>query len=241
MRDRSYPSSEAHSSVQQDWRAWLPEDKDHLFHRLTQQLETPYAMVSVSLNEAISLRLAGHLPRCRQAASVLADLNDRLAEPLVAMLRALASHARHYGTVPNAAPLNPANFRGARRRRAARMSSLLSHVLLSQQSQFLHKVDELEGMVEDLAKEFRAAVAEVVDMTSVEPAELWLEIDLLHYDLNTCLRESIVILKSFLIVLPHEELTSFEEAARVKPVTARPSEANATNFRNGRAAKFGGK
>ncbi|HEX9224020.1 MAG TPA: hypothetical protein VF860_11860, partial [Candidatus Acidoferrales bacterium] len=76
---------------------------------------------------------------------------------------------------------------------------------------------------------------------SVEPAELWLEIDLLHYDLNTCLRESIVILKSFLIVLPHEELTSFEEAARVKPVTARPSEANATNFRNGRAAKFGGK
>src|SRR2546427_8822588 len=76
------------------------------------------------------------------------------------MRGARARHARHYGTVPNSAPLNPANFRGARRRRAARMSSLLSHVLLSQQSQFLHKVDELEGMVEDLAKEFRAAVAE---------------------------------------------------------------------------------
>lgn len=241
MRDRAYPPSEGFSSVQQDWRAWLTAHKDHLFHRLVQDLETPYTMLSVSLNEAISLRLESRLPQCRQAASVLPDLSSRLTEVLAALLRALASHARHYGTMPNAAPLDPANFRGNRCRRAARMSALLSHVLLSQQARFLHKVDGLHEMVEDLGKDFCASVGEIVDMTSVQPAELWLELDLFHYDLNTCLRESIIVLKSFLMVLPDEELPRFEEAARVKTLSGRPGEAKGRSFRNGRAAQIRGK
>ena len=33
-----------------------------------------------------------------------------------------------------------------------------------------------------------------------------------HFDLNTCLRESIVLLKSFLVVLPDEQVTAFKAA-----------------------------
>ena len=241
MRDHARPLSERSSSVQHDWRAWLPEDKDRIFHGFTQELEASYSMLSVSLNEAISLRLAGRLTLCRQASSVLADLSSRLTEPLAAMLRALGSHARHYGTVPNAAPLDPANFRGSRCQRAARMSALLSHVLLTQRSQYLHKVDELLGMVENLGKDFCAGVTEVVEGTSVAPAELWLEVDSMHYDLNTCLRESIIVLKSFLVVLPEEELADFEKAARAKAVPARPRETRVHVIRNGRAAPIAGK
>ena len=40
---------------------------------------------------------------------------------------------------------------------------------------------------------------------------LWKIVDAAHYDLNTCLRETIIMLKSFLHVLPDEELPSFQK------------------------------
>jgi hypothetical protein len=61
-----------------------------------------------------------------------------LTQTLAGLLRALSEHAKHYGTIPNAALLDPANFQGQRGQRSARMSSLLDHVLLSQRLQFLH-------------------------------------------------------------------------------------------------------
>lgn len=240
MRSQARPFSPRFSSVQADWRAWLPEDKDRIFHGFSQELETAYSMLSISLNEAISFRLAARLTQCRQASSVLPELATRFTQLLAGILRALASHARHYGTAPNAAPLDPANFRGDRCQRAARLSALLSHIPLSQKSQYLHKVGELLGMVEDVGKEFCVGATQVVEGSSVAPAELWLELDSMHYDLNTCLRESIVLLKSFLLVLPHEELPSFEEAAKVKPILPLTRESRTHIVRNGRPASIAG-
>ena len=241
MRNHARPSPPRYVSVQEDWRAWLPDDKYRAFQAISQELETSYSMLSVSLNEAISLRLDGYLTRCRQASSVLPELGNRLTQLLASVLRALADHARHFGTVPNAAPLDPANFRSSRCQRAARMSAILSRVLLTQRSQYLYKVDELLGLVESVGRDFCAAAAEVVDGTSVEPADLWLHIDSLHYDLNTCLRESVVLLKSFLLVLPEEELPGFEQAAKTPPAAAAQDENKNRLVRNGRAASMGGK
>jgi hypothetical protein len=44
----------------------------------------------------------------------------------------------------------------------------------------------------------------------------------LHYDVNTCLRETQVMLKSFLRALPSQQLDSFEERLRA-PRPASPS------------------
>ena len=241
MRDRADPLSVRSASVQADWSAWLPENKNRLFLAFSGDFETSYTMLSVSLNEAISLRLEGRLAQSRQASMVLGELSSRLTRPLADMLRVLGSHARHFGTVPNFAPLDPTNFRGSRCQRAARMSSLLSYVLLTQRSQYLHKVDELQGMVENLEKDFCAAATEVAEGTSVQPAELWLELDLLHYDLNTCLRESIVVLKSFLLVLPDEELAGFEQAARARYIPTQSGEAGARAIGHRRQTPIAGK
>jgi hypothetical protein len=43
----------------------------------------------------------------------------------------------------------------------------------------------------------------------VHPESHWEALDSLHYDLNTCLRETIVVLKSFLLGLSPEELDAF--------------------------------
>jgi hypothetical protein len=198
------------TSVQQDWRSWLPEEKAVVFHNQELHLESLYNMFSVSLDEAIELRHGGFRVKSLQALGMTSELCGLLTCPLAGMLRALREHAKHYGTIPNAAPLDPANYQRHKGQRSARMSGLLNRVLLSHRLQFLHKVNALEEMVEDLGKDFRTAAGELTDGVSTYPAQLWDEVDADHYDLNTCLREAIVLLKSFLVVLPVDQLGAFQ-------------------------------
>ena len=198
-------------SVQQDWRAWLPEEKAVVFHKHELHLESLYNMFSVSLDEAIGLSHGGFRTKSLKALRMASELCKLLTCPLAGMLRALREHAKHYGTIPNAAPLDPANYQRHRGQRSARMSALLNRVLLSHRLQFLHKVHTLEEMVEDLGKDFLMAASDLTDGVSVQPEQLWDEMNADHYDLNTCLRELIVLLKSFLIVLPVDQLGAFQK------------------------------
>src|SRR5712664_4549052 len=207
-------SSTRGKSVKDDWRAWLPEEKDQIFHKYVRELESRYFMLSVSLDEAIELRQLGHPGKSLQAVGITSGLCRLLTQMLAGLLRALSEHAKHYGTVPNAAPLDPANFQGQKGQRSARMSSLLNRVLLSQRLQFLHKVSTLEEMVEDLGKDFRHAADDLADGLSPNPGKMWADVDTDHYDLNTCLREAIVVLKSFLIALPESQLGAFQGTVR---------------------------
>ena len=201
MRDPGSPLSGRRGTVQDDWRARLPEEKLKVFTAYVRRLDCAYGMLSVSLNEALALRREGRLMMCCQAVNVTPSLCARLTEPLVSLIRVLSDHAKHYGTVPNAAPLDPQNFQTAKGQRSARMSGLLSRVLLSQRTQFLHKLGTLQEMVENLGKEYCASAEELGTGLSVDPFLLWNTIDAAHYDLNTCLRETIVLLKSFLRAL----------------------------------------
>jgi hypothetical protein len=214
VNDRVRPLSARGKSVKDDWRAWLPESKAVVFNQQVHQLESSYVMLSVSLDEAIELRQMGQPGKSLQAVGITSGLCRLLTQMLSGLLRALSEHAKHYGTVPNAAPLDPANFQGQRGQRSARMNSLLNLVLLSQRLQFLHKVSTLEEMVEDLGKDFRHAADDLAEGLSSNPWKMWAEVDIDHYDLNTCLRESIVVFKSFLIALPENQLSAFQNTVR---------------------------
>jgi hypothetical protein len=203
-------------SVQADWRAGLPKEKAQVYNQHVHELESSYAMLSVSLNEAIELRHLGQSGKSQQAVSITGDLCKLLTQALGGLLHALSEHAKHYGTTPNAAPLDPANFQGQRGQRSARMSSLLNRVLLTHRLQFLHKVSMLEEMVDDLGKDFRTAADDLAEGTALNPMEIWAEVDSDHYDLNTCLRESIVVFKSFLIAMPDGQLGAFQDTVRLQ-------------------------
>lgn len=214
MRPHSRPSLSRDRGVQQDWRTSLPDEKALVFQEHERRLESLYNMFSVSLNEAIELKLAGLLAKAWNAISMSSELCGRMTRPLAGTLRALHEHAKHYGTVPNAAPLNPDNYHGMRGQRSARMSGLLDRVLFSQRLQFLHKVNTLEEMVEDLERDFRSIANDLAAGLCPDPERGWHEVDAGHYDLNTCLRETIVLFKSFLVVLPAGQLTDFEKAVQ---------------------------
>jgi hypothetical protein len=203
-------------TVQADWRAGLPKEKAEVYNKHVHELESSYAMLSVSLNEAIELRQLGQPGKSQLAVGITSALCKLLTQALGGLLHALSEHAKHYGTTPNAAPLDPANFQGQRGQRSARISSLLNRVLLTHRLQFLHKVSTLEEMVDDLGKDFRAAADDLAEGTSLNPMEIWAEVDSDHYDLNTCLRESIVVFKSFLIAMPDGQLEAFEDTVRLQ-------------------------
>lgn len=223
MRDRVRVSPARGMSVKDDWRAWLPNDKDEVFRRYVRQLEVGYNMLSVSLDEVLALRRDSLFGKAGQAVRVTVDLCNRFASPLVALLWSLGEHAKHHGTVPNAAPLDPSNFQGARGQRVARFSALLCRVLLTERSQFLYKISTLGEMVADLSQDFCAAAADISETGYLSSDSMWRVLDSSHYDLNTCLRETIVLLKSFLWALPDDELEVFQATVCTQMSVALPN------------------
>ena len=214
MRDRVRSRSARGVSVQEDWHAWLTEAKEIVFHSYSQQLESNYLMFSISLNEAIGLRREGRFGTALQAVGLSPGLCKLLTQPLSGLLRSLYEHAKHYGTMPNVALLDPANFRGSRSQRSARIHALLSRVLLSNRHQFLHKISTLGEIVDDLEREYCLAASDLADCACCNPLATWASLDAGHYDLNTCLRESLVLLKSFLLAVPEDQLQFFQQTVR---------------------------
>ncbi len=143
-------------------------------------------MSSVTLDEAIGLRRAGRLQMAYQLLAVTPALCSKLTCPLMSLLRAMTLH-------------DPDNFQRSKSQRVARFNGVFSHVLLTRRSQFLHKISTQLELTEELGESF---------LTSVK------ELDASHYDLNTCLRESVVLLKCFLLALPDKQLAEFQATLR---------------------------
>jgi hypothetical protein len=196
-------------TVREDWIAWLPADKDELFGRIVEELEALYSMLSISLNEALTLRRESALVHAREQVGISAVLFDRLSGCLAVMLGTLENHSRHFGTVPNAVPLNPQYFRGETAQRYAKKNALLGKVLLSMRSRYFHKLRLLSETVGSIQVEYRDAAGEISDGVSSQPGAHWGELDNLHYDMNTCLRETMILCKSFLCALPNGEVKGF--------------------------------
>jgi hypothetical protein len=196
-------------SVSDDWIATLPRERAHLFESVVQRWESFYAMTSVSLDDAISMRGRGELVGARQYVSVSADLLAQLAAQLVGACRNVSDRGRHLGNVPRVRPLKTDFFRGETARAAASWNDFLHHVLFAERSRFLQKLRILSETLESLIHEYDAAAEEVFAGLSVRPGTSWDALECLHYDFTTCLREAEVLLKSFLRALPAEQLTAF--------------------------------
>jgi hypothetical protein len=212
--------------VQQDWSSWLPKAKAQAYDSCVRQLELFYGMFSISLNEALELRRTGRSGQSCRAVFVIPSLCIRLALPLESLLHTLGEYAKHFGIIPNTAPLDAGNFRGHREKNTARMNDLLSHVLLTQRSQFLHKIDTLEEMVLSIRKDFCEVASDLGNGLSTEPSSDWRTLDDAHFDLNTCLREAIVVLKSFIVVLPDDQLGVFQKSIDATMLASHPVDTN---------------
>ena len=206
---QTHPSPLRAGSVSLDWRSPLVGDKSPIYSQVLHRLETSYGMFSVNLDEALGLRRDGRVAKAQQVLSISSALCQRLASPLNSLLRSMLLHARHSGTAPHLASLDPQNFQNCHSQRVARFNSVFSKVLLTRRSQFLHKISTLTELVEELAANFLASSEEILAGDSFDSGRDWDVLDTSHYDLNTCLRETLVLFKSFLHALPESQLQEF--------------------------------
>jgi hypothetical protein len=202
------------------------------------ELETLYYMMSVALDEAIELRRRGSFAKAFEAAQTARGVCLRFAQAMETVLSGLHRHAKHLGLVPSAAPLDAENFRGSRGQRTARITGFVNKVLLSRRSQFIHKAATLEEMVAELKDEFCKTVDDLVSGLFVDTGGLWECLDHYQFDLNTCLRETIILLKSFLVALPEDQLATFESTLQLASVRTPP---RTFTFRHRRFAAVPGK
>ena len=201
------------SSVQEDWVAWLPEEKDRLFDATLNELDIAYGILSVTLNDAFNQCRQGKLAAAREQARMFGELFDRLASRLRGILRSLYEHSREFGTFPNTAPLRPGFFRSERAQQVARANNLLALVRFRARTRFFRKLAALEEIVAGLQREARETAWDIAEGLALSWNKQWMRLEVLDYDLNTSLRETTIVLKSFFCVLPSEELPAFRQRA----------------------------
>ena len=221
-------------TIQQDWLAWLPEEKRTLFQSMLGDLEVSYTILSVALNDAFTICSQGKLPLAREQAAMFAGLFDRLVGKLHGILRTLDEHGRHFGTNVQVAPLRVDLFRTEQAQAVARANHLLSLVSLRRPGRFFRKLASLDQLLAKLQKQVRLITTEIMDGASLSLPGQWTQLEGLHHDLNTCFCETTIVLKSFFCALPDAELLPF----RTRLLSMAPA---AVADDPGRAARFANK
>ena len=203
--------------VWDDWIANLSPQEGHVFTAVVQHWETSYGMMSVALDEALTFRSHGRLVLARQQAANSAILMKRLAATLNSALHAVEARARHLGAVPVVEPLKSEFFRSQNAQNSASWNSLLYRVLLNERTRLFHKLHTLLDIMDRLTVEFSTVAKEIAEGTCSHPQGSWMALECLQYDANTCLRETVVLLKSLLRTLPRQQLSAFEEELLAAP------------------------
>ena len=215
-------------TVREDWFAWIPNEMDQLFDATRHDLESSNFILSISLDEALSLCKVGEFDSAKERVTVIAGLFDRLAVRIDHVIDTIKDHGSHFGTLPNVKPLSPSNFRGATAQRVSLMNNVLAKVLFRERTRFFHKLHSLGEIVDDAKKEAGTILDVIAKGDSVLPDEAFQLLEVLGYDLNTCMGETTILLKSFFCALPAEELEAFR-AKLVNPASSSfPADAGKT-------------
>ena len=216
-------------SLGEQWVGWLPPCKAETFAALTAALRADSGMLAVALNEGVGLSRLGSPSPCSELACICAELFDRLAGRLEAALRSLYRHSLNLPLLPKTSPLNADFFRSEPAKRQAKRNRFLANVLLTSNSRFSLKLEDLASIVCDLATEVRPLAARMHQVTAAHPLFDWGQLEVLDYDLNTCLAETLVVLKSFFYVLPDADTPLFRRQMEAalhtpqRPLVALPS------------------
>jgi hypothetical protein len=199
-------------SVELDWMGALPESHLAVFKVNCKELESSCGMFAVSLNEAMTLYRGGSLALSFEQATLTSGLCSRLNRNLENVLRSLSQHSHLHRTTPSVESLKPADYHSQHGVRAALASSVWSFAAISQHKRFVNKVEALRAMVKHIGNDVCTSADLLGSSGSTTvPEHQWLTMTEGYWDLNTCLRETLVSLKCFLRVLPEGQLSAFQD------------------------------
>lgn len=184
-------------------------------------------MMSVALDDALAMRARGDLVCARQQVSIAAELLERFSGALVSACHILLEKGRCVSELPSVEPLKVEFFRGTIGQSAASWSGIAHLFLFGDRTRFFQKLRILSDTLDRLDREFKEVAADITSGLSDRSESYWKTLECVHYDVNTCLRESEILLKSFLRALPTEETTGlaaeFESPQPRKRLRLKPS------------------
>jgi hypothetical protein len=219
------PRPVGRSSQQEGWMLPLPDESRGHFEAAAHELETALGMVSVALDEAVELRMAGQLGGAREQARCTAQLLERLKFRILRTLEALGEFGSaprlSADAIPEVNAIHAAFFRHPEAHRIAVWQGCLFWVLYGARLRFQHKVRALDELVRQLCATFRSTAEDLADGTCVSPLESWELLEVLHFDLNTCVQEVIVLLKSLFRALPETAALTLREKILPDPPPSR--------------------
>lgn len=184
---------------------------DQLFEATRTELESSNSILNITLDEALLLCKGGQFDVAKDNATVFSGLFGRLARCIRNVVGAIKDHGTRFGTLPNVIPLSPSNFRGATAQKVSLMNGLLAKVVFRERTRFFHKLECIDEIVDALQTESDTVLSGMSHGNFQSQERAWQQLEVLGYDLNTCMGETTVILKSFFCALPPEELDSFRE------------------------------
>jgi hypothetical protein len=167
-------------------------------------------MFSITVNEAMCFRKKGCHGESVQLVTLAYELCGLLVEDLNSILCGMEEHCKEYRTTPSVEPLQTEFFRSRRARNLARQNRLLDRIPQSRPAKFLGKLRFLRKIVADVSADVGNVASGLRDSGTTDSAEPeWAMLDAAHYDLTTCLRELLVMLKCYLRILSTEDLAVF--------------------------------
>jgi len=193
-------------SILSTWLARLSAEKAAVYEPSARELESGYHMLSMALNQGLQLQDAGDLSNARAAASLCGELAERHAVLLCGALDAMDRRSRHFGRLPEVNPLNPETFRTEGAQFSCYVNVLLHRVVFSARSRWFHKLHTLGEIMDDVRAAFLHSARNIADGISLSPLADWQMLECTHDDWNTCLRETVVLLKCLLTTLAPGEV-----------------------------------
>jgi hypothetical protein len=197
------------TAVQQDWIAWIPDQSLELFEQVRAELEGSCTALAVLLNEAVEHRSGAAANIDCETALLFAGLFERLAVRLGGVLDALEQHGRAHGTRANALPLRPADFRSPHARLAAHVGQLRQFLPATGYATFQAKIQSIRWVLSLLCQQARHETRAIAAGPTKRSRTHWARLDALQDDLNTCLQETTIVLKSFFCAMPASEVPLF--------------------------------
>jgi len=188
------------------WLGRLPAEKAAVYEPSVRKLEEGYGLLSMALNEGLVRSEAGELKAAREAAELCGAMAERHGAVLCGALSTMETRSRHFVAVPEVEPLNVETFRGDAGRAASKWNALLHRVLFSARHRWFHKVRTLEEILWHTRTRFITTAGELAEGSSLAPWKDWARLEETHDDWNTCLQETIILLKCLLETLAPGEV-----------------------------------
>jgi hypothetical protein len=209
----SFPRFENESqrsrTVRRDWFAQLPSEMHEVFSSTRTELETSDAILSVALNEALGQCAQSEFDKAKELAELIKGLFDLLARRLLLVIDAIEGHIQHSSIAPNVISVDPASFRSSMAQRLALINSLLVRLVFRARPRLTHKLHVLRDIIEELQLQTRERTIHIQSGVTDSPAKQWHELEVLAYDLSTCLGETTIVLKSCFCALTESEFEAF--------------------------------